>query len=331
MAKIISRNVRKPPQQINRILTLKEFWKKRNKILIIRKVGGLGDILMHRMIFEDFKLLMPSAEIHFACPGIYHDIIKDHPLIDKLLDSNPDPRNPKDNDLDLTQYMISYDTSSICGRYEMKIAPKSDLHRSEIWAKHCGVNLTKFNMHINLTDDEKLWGKSQLQKISDKPIVLISPISAMGIKDLSDIILMNTTNYLINKGYTVVGLHKNPIDVFLKNKIPCLFNVKLRQWMSLIYAADYIISVDSAAFHCAGGMYKPVVGIFTFANGNTYGKHYPTAMIVQGPCPFGMSGCYNWGICPKENKNAMLPCHSGLNSDLIISRFENLVKKYPIA
>jgi ADP-heptose:LPS heptosyltransferase len=37
------------------------------------------------MMFEDFKLLMPEAEIHFACPDYYHDAVKDHPFVDKIV------------------------------------------------------------------------------------------------------------------------------------------------------------------------------------------------------------------------------------------------------
>lgn len=48
MAKIIKSN------QIESI-SLKTFNNRKNKILIYRQYGGLGDILMMRMIFEDFK------------------------------------------------------------------------------------------------------------------------------------------------------------------------------------------------------------------------------------------------------------------------------------
>jgi hypothetical protein len=116
-AKIVSRRVeRRSPEKIVRILNLRDFYAKRNKILIVRSVGGLGDIFMHRMIFEDFKRIMPDAEIHFACPKIYHDALIDHPFIDKVLDSAT---------VDKSDYIISYNTTTACGRYEMKMAPFS--------------------------------------------------------------------------------------------------------------------------------------------------------------------------------------------------------------
>ncbi len=39
-------------------LSISEFVEKRNKILILMKDGGLGDVLSYRMIFEDIKKLI---------------------------------------------------------------------------------------------------------------------------------------------------------------------------------------------------------------------------------------------------------------------------------
>lgn len=43
----------KRPEQIRPTIGLRDFYNKRNKILVQRSCGGLGDIPMHRMMFED--------------------------------------------------------------------------------------------------------------------------------------------------------------------------------------------------------------------------------------------------------------------------------------
>ena len=122
------------PQRISRLTpSISEYYKKRNKILFSRFLGGLGDILMHRMLFEDVKILIPNAEIHFACPTIYHASVIDHPFIDQVIDIEK---------VNISDYLTYYNTTSACGRYEMSIAPLSGLHRSDIWANHCGYILT---------------------------------------------------------------------------------------------------------------------------------------------------------------------------------------------
>ena len=42
-------------------LSLNEFEGMRNKVLILRQAGGVGDILMQRMMFEGFKQIFPES------------------------------------------------------------------------------------------------------------------------------------------------------------------------------------------------------------------------------------------------------------------------------
>lgn len=310
------------PEKLQRTLSLKEFYEKRNKILILRGVGGLGDILMHRMMFEDFKKLMPDAEIHFACPRMYHDAIADHPFIDKILDV---PEAQKH------EYIVHYNTTVACGRYEMRIAPAADKHRSDIWAEHCGLTLTNHDMHFCLTEHDKAEGRKIIEMFRDRPgkIVAFAPISAMQQKNLSNNIITNVVRGLQERGYYVFGLHKEPIYSMLQNDTPIIAERNLRKWLAIVSQIDYAISVDTAAFHCAGGMKKPTVGIFTFVNSKAYSQYYPNVELVQGPCPFNYSGCYNWTNCPelKFKKDKLIPCCLGLQSDNILAAFDKLVNK----
>jgi len=304
-------------------LNIKEYYNKRNKILIIRGVGGLGDIFMHRMMFEDFKRVMPEAEIHFACPKFYHEAIIDHPFIDKILDLKEFKKE---------DYIISYNTTTACGRGEMKLAPLAGPNRSDIWAAHCGLILTKHEMHISITDEEKRQAEIILQnnRNSDGPIVILCPISAMHNKNLSDQQLTELVYKLKEKGLCVIGLHNAPIKLFVKNQIPIISDVNLRIWMAILNVADYVISVDTAAFHCRGGMKKPVVGIFTFANAHAYGQHYPKAELLQGPCDWGHKGCYEWSKCPAIKEKPLIPCLTNITSEMIMNSVDNMMAKWPL-
>ena len=310
------------PQKIDRNLSIQDYAAKRNKVLIFRGCGGLGDIMMHRMMFEDIKLLMPDAEIHFSCPHQYHDAVKDHPYVDRILTVDEVNRN---------DYLISYNTTTACGRYEMKISPLSDKHRSDIWANHCGFNLTKHNMHIKLTEEEKREGKEILERERNRsgPIVLVCPISAMQNKNLLGNHLNDSINHLIEKNCCPIGLHNTPVPEMVRKNHPVIYGLKLRQWMSVMNEADYVVSVDTAHLHCAGGLNKPMVGIFTFVNASTYCKYYPNCIQVQGPCPANQAGCYNWGACPLTKLNPK-PCLSELASKRILSGIDEMMEKFPI-
>lgn len=323
MAKVVSKKTIKPePHKVFRFLGLKEFSDRRNKILITRNIGGLGDIFMHRMMFEDFHLLMPNCEIHFACPSVYHDAVIDHPYVAKVLESSTVNRS---------DYIVSYNTTKACGYYELRKAPLSDLNRSDIWAKHCGLSLTKHNMHIKLTEAEKLQGKAYIN--SNEPTVIVCPTSSMVNKNLSDKQLAGVVKGLLSKGYNVIGLHDHRIPYFDNNNLPYITGVSIRTWMAILDQADYVISVDTAAFHCRGGMQKPVLGIFTFADGLVYGKHYQQFELVQkhrSLNPAWTCGpCYNWTGCPKEKINMLKPCLTEITSEMILDGFDRLTHKYP--
>ena len=324
MTVISSRNLRKRiersrPPNAKKTLSIKDFYEKRNNIVITRGVGGLGDVLMHRMIFEDFKRLAPDIKLHFSCPKVYHDAVIDHPFLDKVLDVKA---------YDIQDYLVSYMTTTACGRYEMNLAPYSGLHRSDIWAQHCGLTLTNHNMHIQLTDEEKQKGRDLIESHRDRsgPSVMISPMAALHNKDILEGPLTGVINGLHERGYYVFGLHTKPIPTFMKNKIPSIAGINLRQWLAIIHQSDYAISVDSAAFHAAGGMGKPLVGIFTFINAETYSKYcMETTELVQGECPKGYAGCYNWGTCPFDKP---LPCQSNITAEQILASFNNLVQRF---
>jgi ADP-heptose:LPS heptosyltransferase len=320
--KIVSSRVKyNRPEQIKPVIGIKEFYEKHNKILIQRSCGGLGDILMHRMMFEDFKKIMPKAEIHFACPVQYHEAVVDHPYVDKVLDSN------KSNYHD---YIVHYNTTTACGRWEMAMSPMSGKHRSDIWANHCGVQLTSHNMHFRFSEEEKKQGIDIIEENRDRPgkSVILAPISAMHNKNLSDELTIEVAKGIRDRGYYVFGLHDVPIYSLLKNDVPTIHGLKIRKLLSVINQIDYVVSVDTSHFHAAGGMGKPVVGMFTFVNGQTYSMHYPKVEVVQGPCPLMYSGCYDWGKCPKLKESPKIPCCSGMTANSILSAFDRLVSNH---
>jgi ADP-heptose:LPS heptosyltransferase len=308
----------KRPVKLKKVFGISEFFENRNKVLVQRSYGGLGDILMHRMIFEDFKKLVPEVELHFACPKHYHEVVADHPFVDCLVDSNT--VNPND-------YMVHYNTTKVCVQYETRIAPFADKHRSDIWANHCGLNLTNHEMHIRLTEEEKAEGKRIIEKHRDRPgpSVIIAPISSMLNKNMLDEQVLGLVDYLRARGFFPVGIHQCPLELFFKNNIPLISDLKLRQWLGVMNQVDYTVSVDTAHFHAAGGMKRPVVGIFTYVDGLVYSRYYPTAIVAQlHRCthPNWTCGpCYNFRMCPKTNDSPK-PCITELTLEMILEKVE---------
>ncbi len=318
MALIIAKKI--APQTI----TLRKFHKIRNDILVIRETGGLGDILMHRQIFEDFKSIMPEARIVFAVPAAYLDAARNHPFVDEVVDC----RQVNTND-----YVISYNTTTACGRYEMSIAPYSNKNRSDIWANHCGIVLKNHNMHINIDADMVEFGNKlikQLKKDHNGPVVAFCPISAMSAKNLTKDQMQEAVKELRNKGCFVIAVHNKPIPELTEIDVTVLCGFKIREWMGILNTADYVVSVDSAAFHFAGGIGKPLLGIFTFTDSKVYSKYYKSEIVqIHRDTTKGWCGpCYTWSSCPKTDK-VPKPCLTEISHDMIRNGIKRLFSTWP--
>lgn len=283
----------------------------------------MGDILMTRMIFEDFKLLHPDIKITYACPTSYWDAVRDHPFIDELVDSRS---------VNVKDYLISYCITTVCGRYENRVAnlafndpslPFQDKNRSDIWAEHCGVKLTRHDMHVRLSEEEIAFGKREIKKANNtgRPTIVLCPVSAMEGKNLGEEQMNGTIRELTKMGYFVVCLHNTLIKEL--KEAPLLTGYTIRQWMGVLNAADYVISVDTSAFHFSGGIGKPLVGVFSWADGLVYGKHY-RCVVVQKHKRYtpgwGCGPCFMWSRCTKspDTLNPRKPCITEITVDDIV-------------
>lgn len=277
---------------------------------------------MQRMIFADFKKTCPEADLIFACLPEYMDAAKDHPCISEVIDSRK---------VNISDYINHYNTCvSIADRYEHLNAPFCLDHRADIWAKYCGVNLTEHEMKFRLDPVILDYCKNKLQKITldeNKPTILFSPISKMAVKTLMshqiEAVVEST------KDCNLLGLHNKEITDLTRLGIPGIYDASLKEWMSYIEIADYVISVDTAAFHMAGGLKKPLLGIFTFANGKVYGKHFDFILVQKhrdinnwdcGPC-------FKFGDCPKSNK-PQKPCLTELTVGEIKNGIKSMFEKW---
>jgi ADP-heptose:LPS heptosyltransferase len=319
--KLASRFIKRKKKNLD--ISLREFYEKRNQILIFRATGGLGDILVHRMIFEDLKKTAPDTQIIFACPEKFHDAVRDHPYIDELVDSTK---------IDANDYLIMHNTSNACCRYEVNMAPLSGKNRSDIWANHCGVSLKNHNMHIKLEDEVIEKARQNIAKARNTAghSILFTPISAMLNKNLTPAQMEAVVKGLRKKGLFVWSSHTTPIPELARLKVPVLQG-SIRTWMGYVYNADYVLTVDTAGFHMAGGLGKPMTAVFTFTDGKVYGRWYKNWVLVQKHRDDGdwdCGPCYNWPDCPRSKKNPK-PCLSEITPQMILKGVDEMLKRHP--
>lgn len=305
---------------------LRDYHARRNHVLILRETGGLGDILAMRMMFEGFKRVMPDANITWAVPRQYFAAAINHPFVDEVVDCR---------EVNKEDFNIVFNVTFCCGRYEIKIAPVADKNRSDIWADHCGVMLTSHDMHLSVGDDARneAWQRvASCLSRPDAPVVIFCPVSAQQGKDLNTTQQIGIVQRLWKKGCNVIALHDKKIPELSDAGCPVLTGISIEQWMATIAIADYVVSVDTASFHCAGGLKKPTTGIFTYVDGKVYSRYYE-AEIVQKHRDDGdweCGPCYNWSLCTRDcGASPVKPCATLITPDMVMKGVERMFARWP--
>lgn len=313
-------------------MSLREFYDKRNKVLVIRDARGIGDILMHRMMFEDFHRVMPDIHLVFACPASYHSIMANHPHVNELRDSS---------NIDRNEFLVSYNTSNCCIKYECK-SPVADKHRADIWAEHCGVILTRHNMHMPIISPHQIQnGHLQVRQIkarcgqSKSPSVLFTPIAAEALRTLTNKQIAATVAYLRKKGCFVYSTHMFDANILDELDVPVLCGYNTHEFFSFVCAADYVVTVDTSVFHYAGGLKKPMTGIFTHVDGKFRGKYFDFVLVQKhrDNGNWSCGPCYNYSLCthPKYKPGDTLrPCLTEITNDEIFQGIDKMFSKWPM-
>ena len=316
MVKVIKPVFFKPPE-----FSPKEFYEKRNTILIVRQMGGLGDILMHRFMFEDMKAMHPDLKIHFACPAQYHDVVRDHPFIDEVLDSaTVDPKS----------YVVAYDTSTACMRYEVTNYPSPQKHRSDIWANHCGAALVRHNGHLKVSEEAACAVQDIIASLP-RPLALFTPVTAMEVRTLTPDIMEWVVGELRAKGCTVISCHTKNIPTLSRLNVPIVTGLALQEIVALHAAMDYVVSADTSHFHIAGMLGKPLTGIFAMTDGNVYGKYFDFILVQKhrDNGDWACGPCYDWTRCPKS-QTIPKPCMSEITQDMVTEGIKKMLDRRPI-
>lgn len=289
--------------------------------LIIRKVGGLGDILMHRLIFNDVKTTC-GGDLHFACPAKYLAAVSDHPSLDAVIPVE---------EVDVRHYGKVYDTTSICMQTECALAPESAPHRSDIWAAACKTKLRNHSMCFRITDEELATGRAlvERQRRRGRPVVAVSPVSAFIGKDLGEVQANVVIEGARELGLSPFVLHSSPVPTI---KADTVVPGGIREWLAVIAASDYVVSVDTACFHAAGGLGRPLVGVFAFTDGKVYGKYYNFVLVQRhrDHTPGWTCGpCYNWTRCSRcPSSQLRKPCIEDITGAEVVGALRRLVQEH---
>jgi hypothetical protein len=289
------------------------------RLLLIRKYGGLGDILISSMLFPMLADQYPEIRVTYACPRAFHPLFDGSGL--RLL-AYEDVWSRREIDRHrgsvrpeiLSRFDLIEDISVPCHVWENFFVAYGGIdgghglkwrNRLDMWARWFGLRVINPRTNIVIREDERAAARALLARTvrSDRPVCLIAPWSANRRKNYPWYEAL--AQRLQAEGWDVLLFHNRAIS----SDVPTLANLSLRMMGAACAAADLIVAVDTAAFHWGGILGRPTVGIFNVNDGAAYCKYYPSARAVQTcatPCINVRYGDGD-GTCPAQTTDDLPP------------------------
>jgi hypothetical protein len=286
------------------------------KLLLIRKYGGLGDILISSMLFPMLADQYPAIRVSYACPLRYHSLFQGSGLhlvpYESVWDGAGEYHRGSVRPEILERYDLVEDISIPCHVWENFFVAYGGIdggnglkwrNRLDMWARWFGLRVVNPRTNIAIRDAEKAAAGQLLAQAvrSDRPICILAPWSVNHRKNYGW--FEELAEQLRKDRWAVVLLHDRRFPV----AVPMVTGLSYRMMGAVCALADMIVSIDTAAFHWGGILGRPTIGIFNVNGGAAYCRYYPTARAVQTcaqPCINVRYGEGD-GTCPHHTREEL--------------------------
>lgn len=257
---------------------------------VIRRVGGIGDVLMLTPVLRHLKREFPNCKLTFAIDmhttgnNVYYELVKNAPFVDEIIDARYVDRN---------KYDAVMDASSVCLRYERSGLPP--LNRIDLFARAAGITFLKQRLpffeletqekipvdgmfyvllHTASNEDKRCWPVEKYKEL-------------IGLLDDLDIVFL------------VADFNGKSRDWSSLPKVRDISNCGIRSLASWIERANVFVGPDSGPMHLAGALKTKSVVLFGSIPPDARINHYSThtAITSNAAC----APCW-YRKCPYEVK-----------------------------
>lgn len=284
---------------------------------VIRRVGGIGDVLMITPALRQLKRDFPNLHLTYALDlhstgnNVYYELMKNAPFVDEIVDARF---------VDRAKYDAVTDVSAVCLRYEREDLPA--INRVDLFARAMGVRgMVNRCSWYQVESDEAAWAARQAKPYREegKKIVLLHTAS-----------MEEKRCWPVEKYIELIKeaeAEKLPVQFWVMdfnrkyNSWRSLYNcdnwsgTNVRQMAALIAEADVFIGPDSGPMHIAGAVGTTSIVMFGSVPPQARINHYPSHEAVTAP---GLSclGCW-YKKCPYDVK-----CMKDLDAQLVYRKLK---------
>lgn len=292
-----------------------------DRILIIRKYGGLGDVIASSIVIQEVLARFPENHVTYCLPSKYHTLfqgIKNLTLVDagKYLRPHACYKGGLVKPELLHNFQVVEDISASCHVHEQifthfgfdRKGVMRWRNRSDIWATWIGLAITAGRSCISTSQRQVSEARVRYYPKGANKTCAVCPTSANAIKDWRN--YHNVAEALRKAGWGVTMFSDR-----IRGAVRCSGAM---DFLLAIEAADLVITVDSAALHAAGVRNVSAYSLFSINDGPAYCKYYPTVTPLQlcdTPCIlFGTNVC--------QQRKQLGDCYGFRSVGVIINKLE---------
>jgi len=283
-----------------------------SSVCVIRKVGGIGDVLMLTPTLREVKRRWPACELTFAIDmhttggGVYEQLVRNCPFVDHLIDARYVLRG---------KYDMTWDASAVCLRYERKGLPA--INRIDLFARAAGIgSLANRLPFYQVEEQEQQWAKIKhchvrtvfLHTASNEDkrcwpiehcLELVRACQDMPVRFL----VMD-----FNGKYQGWNKEPNCTDVS---------RCSVREMAALIQQAEVFIGPDSGPMHMAGALCCRSIVLFGSIPPAARINHYPSHQAITSNA--ACAPCW-YNKCPYDVK-----CMKDITVQMVESKLRRIV------
>lgn len=282
------------------------------RVCVVRRVGGIGDVLMLTPSLRQLKRDFPACELVFAIDmhttanNVYHALVANAPFVDRIIDARY---------VNHSDYDEVIDVSSVCIRYERTGLPA--INRIDLFARALGIKKVSNKLPFYLPLDHELqWARNSLP--TDKKIVILHTASMEGKRCWP---IENYLKLIAGAGpdvhFLILDFNKKHSDWNHYYNCTDISGTNLREMAAYIAVADLFIGPDSGPMHLAGALKTKAVVLFGSIPPEARINYYPThvALTANLPC----LGCW-YKPCPIAVK-----CMKDISASMVMSAMTKIL------
>ena len=292
----------------------------KQRLLITRAMGGIGDLLMMTPGLHAVRKRYPGATIHFAIPRRYFPLLAGNPDVE-LMDID-------DRSLDPRMYSTWINLSDCpAARIESRTSPKVRTTRIDAFASAMGIGpIGRLSMNHRpryfLTDAEKAFRREYWKRhgLAGRQVIGVQVRADETYRDYPH--MDNLISYL-SKIASVMVFDVDGDNRHYPDSVVRIAGQPLRTAFALASGCDVIVGPDSAFIHLAAALEIPCIGLFGPIDGKVRTKHYPRCTFIDIRDELGCLPCW---------RNEKIPCkltnmrHSACMANITVERIGQAVR-----